>query len=64
MINKYSETKIKDVDVKIMKNGVEYVKSISAAMNNANATYDLVKLDNAQKDAYVYKPMKTTYYYY
>ena len=64
MINKYSETKIKDVDVKIMKNGVDYVTSISAAMNNANATYDLVKLDNAQKDAYVYKPMKTTYYYY
>ena len=62
MISKYSNTKIKDVDVKTMKNGVEYVKSITAAMYNSNVTYDLRKHKDSQHNVNTYTPVKTTHY--
>ena len=62
MISKYSNTKIKDVDVKTMKNGVEYVKSITAAMHNSNVTYDLRKHKDSQHNVNTYTPVKTTHY--
>ena len=64
MISKYSDTKIKDVDVKTMKNGIEYVKSISAAMANSNVTYDLVKRRDRENNTDIYIPTKTRHYYY
>ena len=64
MISKYSGTKIKDVDTKLMKNGIEYVKSISAAMDNSNVTYDLVKRRDRENNTDIYVPTKTRHYYY
>ena len=64
MISKYSDTKIKDVDVKTMKNGIEYVKSIRAAMDNSNVTYGLVKRRDQKNNTDVYIPTKTRHYYY
>ena len=64
MISKYSGTKIKDVDVKTTKNGIEYVKSISAAMSNSNVTYDLVKRRDRKNNTDIYVPTKTRHYYY
>ena len=64
MISKYSGTKIKDVDVKTTKNGIEYVKSISAAMSNSNVTYGLVKRRDRENNTDIYVPTKTRHYYY
>ena len=61
MITKYSDTKIKDINVKTKKNGIEYVKSIAAAMANSNVTYDLRKRKYPQYNVDVYKPVKTIY---
>ena len=64
MISKYSDTKIKDVNVKTTKNGIEYVKSIRAAMDNSNVTYDLVKRRDHKNNTDIYIPTKTRHYYY
>ena len=64
MISKYSDTKIKDVNVKTTKNGIEYVKSIRAAMDNSNVTYDLVKRKYRKNNTDIYIPTKTRHYYY
>ena len=64
MISKYSDTKIKDIDVKTTKNGIEYVKSFKAAMDNSNATYGLVKRRDRKNNTDVYIPTKTRHYYY
>ena len=61
MISKYSDTKIKDIDVKMKKNGVEYIKSHSAAMENANVLYSLRKRRDYQRNADIYTPLKTEY---
>ena len=64
MISKYSDTKIKDVDTKLMKNGIEYIKSTRAAMANSNVTYDLVKRRDRENNTDIYVPTKTRHYYY
>ena len=64
MISKYSDTKIKDVDVKTTKKGIKYVKSISSAMANSNVTYDLRKRRDHKNNADIYVPTKTRHYYY
>ena len=64
MISKYSGTKIKDINVKTTKNGIEYVKSIRAAMDNSNVTYDLVKRRDRENNTDIYVPTKTRHYYY
>ena len=61
MVNKYSDTKIKDVDIKTTKNGFEYAKSIRA---NSDATYNLHKRKYDQYNVDVYEPVKTRHYYY
>lgn len=62
MISKYSHTKIKDVDVKTMKNGVKYVKSFKAASYNLNVTYDLRKNKDSKHNVNIYTPVKTSHY--
>ena len=62
MISKYSGTKIKDVDTKLMKNGIEYIKSTRAAMANSNVTYDLVKRRDRENNTDIYVPTKTRHY--
>ena len=64
MISKYSNTKIKDINVKTTKKGIEYVKSIRSAMANSNVTYDLRKRKYDQYNVDVYEPVKTRHYYY
>ena len=64
MISKYSDTKIKDVNVKTMKNGIEYVKSIRAAIDNTNVTYDLVKRKDRKNNTDIYIPTKTRHYHH
>ena len=64
MISKYSDTKIKDVDVKTTKNDIEYIKSIIAAMDNSNVTYGLVKRRDRKNNTDIYIPTKTRNYYY
>ena len=64
MISKYSDTKIKNVNVKTTKNGIEYVKSIRASMDNSNVTYDLVKRRDHKNNTDIYIPTKTRHYYY
>ena len=64
MISKYSDTKIKDIDIKTKKNGIEYVKSISSAMANSNVTYDLRKRRDRKNNTDIYVPTKTRHYYY
>lgn len=63
MISKYGDTKIKDVDVKTKKNGIEYVKSIRASLENGNAYYDLVKIRDNKNNVDIYSPTKTRFYY-
>lgn len=63
MISKYGDTKIKDVDVKTKKNGIEYVKSIRASLENGNAYYDLVKIRDKKNNVDIYSPTKTRFYY-
>ena len=63
MISKYGDTKIKDVDVKTKKNGIEYVKSIRASLENGNASYDLVKIRDKKNNVDIYSPTKTRFYY-
>ena len=63
MISKYGDTKIKDVDVKTKKNGIEYVKSITASLENGNASYDLVKIRDKKNNVDIYSPTKTRLYY-
>ena len=62
MMAKYSGTKIKDVNSKIKKNGIEYIKSIRSSMANANAIYDLHKSRDYQYNADIYTPIKRRYY--
>lgn len=62
MISKYSHTKIKDVDVKTMKNGIKYVKSFKAALYNSNVTYDLRKNKDSKHNVNIYTPVKTSHY--
>ena len=64
MINKYSDTNIKNVNVKTTKKGIEYVKSISASMDNSNVTYNLVKRRDRKNNTDIYIPTKTRHYYY
>ena len=64
MIGKYSNTKIKDVNVKTKKNGIEYVKSFASTMDNANATYNLRKHKDNQHNVNTYTPVKTRHYVY
>ena len=64
MIDKYSDTRIKDINVKTTKNGIEYVNSILATMYNSNVTYDLRKRTNRQYNTNIYMPVKTRHYYY
>ena len=64
MINKYSDTNIKNVNVKTTKKGIEYVKSIRASMDNSNVTYNLVKSRDRKNNTDIYIPKKTRYYYY
>ena len=63
MISKYGDTKIKDIDVKTKKNGIEYVKSIRASLENGNASYDLVKIRDKKNNVDIYSPAKTRFYY-
>lgn len=63
MISKYGDTKIKDVDVKTKKNGIEYVKSIRASLENGNASYDLVKIRDKKNNVDIYSPTKARFYY-
>ena len=63
MISKYGDTKIKDIDVKTKKNGIEYVKSIRASLENGNASYDLVKIRDKKNNVDIYSPTKTRFYY-
>ena len=63
MISKYGDTKIKDIDVKTKKNGIEYVKSIRASLENGNAYYDLVKIRDKKNNVDIYSPTKTRFYY-
>ena len=63
MISKYGDTKIKDIDVKTKKNGIEYVKSIRASLENGNASYDLVKIRDKKNNVDIYSPTKTRLYY-
>ena len=64
MISKYSNTKIKDINVKTTKKGIEYVKSIRSAMANSNVTYDLRKRKYDKYNVDVYEPVKTRHYHY
>ena len=64
MISKYSDTKIKDINVETTKKGIEYVKSIRSVMANSNVTYDLRKRKYDQYNVDVYEPVKTRHYYY
>lgn len=63
MINKYSDTKIKDVDVRTLKNGMEYVNSVVARISNANATYGLRKHKDNIHNVDIYTPLKIRTYY-
>ena len=63
MINKYSDTKIKDVKTKYTKYGTEFIKSASARIANANAHYNLTRVWNKHTNSYTYIPRKTKYYY-
>ena len=64
MINKYSDTNIKNVNVKTTKKGIEYVKSIRASMDNSNVAYYLVKSRDRKNNTDIYIPKKTRYYYW
>ena len=58
MINKYSDTNIKNVNVKTTKKGIQYVKSIRASMDNSNVTYNLVKSRDRKNNTDIYIPKK------
>ena len=64
MINKYSDTNIKNVNVKTTKKGIEYVRSIRASMDNSNVTYYLAKSRDRKNNTDIYIPKKTRSYYY
>lgn len=60
MINKYKDTKVKEISTKKKNDGVEYVRSAYAGYMNGNATYSLTKYRT--KDGSVYVPTKTRHY--
>ena len=69
MVAKYSDTKIKDVKTKTVKNGTEFVKALYPAIVDSNAIYSLKKhsirnSNTNEKEGDYYTPVKTRYYYY